>query len=52
LTSIIFLVVFAIGWIAFAQFLPPPSPNQSARETAAMITGNRDGIRNGAAGAE
>jgi hypothetical protein len=39
-------VLFVIGF-AVAGFFPPPSPNQSAAEVAAMINQHRTGIRVG-----
>src|SRR5271163_3974830 len=39
-------VLFVIGFVV-AGFFPPPSPNQSAAEVAAMINQHRTGIRVG-----
>jgi hypothetical protein len=40
-------VLFAIGFLVFAQWLPFPSPNDSAEEIAADIASNKTGIRIG-----
>lgn len=46
-SGIIFLIVFVIGWIAIARFLPPPSPLDNSEQVALWIDGNRSGIRFG-----
>jgi hypothetical protein len=43
-----FCVVFGIGFVLCAHFLPPPSPNMDADRVAAMYADNRNGIRAGA----
>jgi hypothetical protein len=40
-------VLFAIGFLAFARFLPFPSPGKPAAQVAADIADNRTGIRIG-----
>ncbi|EHB59179.1 hypothetical protein MycrhDRAFT_1615 [Mycolicibacterium rhodesiae JS60] len=39
------LVVMAIGFVAIAGFVPPPSPGQTGMETAQFIIDNRTRIR-------
>lgn len=41
------MALLVIGWIGCAQFVPPPSPADSAAETAEMFADNRAGIRAG-----
>lgn len=43
-----FCVLFGIGFVLFARFLPPPSPDMSAAEVSRMYADNRNGIRTGA----
>lgn len=40
-------VLFALGWVALAQFIPPPDPTDSAAEITAFYRDNLDGIRIG-----
>jgi hypothetical protein len=42
-----FLVLFGVGWVALAGFLPPPSPAASALKIAHQFRGNTTGIRVG-----
>lgn len=42
-----FLVLFGIGWVALAGFMPPPSPAAGAEEIAAEFRDNTDAIRVG-----
>lgn len=44
----ILFATFALGWIAFAQFLPAPSPLDSAQMVAQRYTDNQHGIQVGA----
>ncbi|MCU1654603.1 MAG: hypothetical protein QOC75_2463 [Pseudonocardiales bacterium] len=41
------LVVFGVGFMLFAGFVPPPSPANSAQQIADMFAANRNGIRVG-----
>ncbi|HTK64820.1 MAG TPA: hypothetical protein VL595_20700 [Pseudonocardia sp.] len=43
-----FCVLFGIGFVLFAHFLPPPSPNMTAAEVSRMYADGRFGIRAGA----
>ncbi len=43
-----FCVLFGVGFVLFARFLPPPSPALDAAQVAAMYADNRFGIRTGA----
>ncbi|MBV1930997.1 MAG: hypothetical protein KUG71_04705 [Porticoccaceae bacterium] len=45
--GIVFLVLFTIGWVLLARFLPPPSPALSANEVAAIYQQNTGAIRFG-----
>ena len=48
-TSAHFLtVLFGLGWVVFARFLPAPSPTASAEVIANFYMGNEAGIRIGA----
>jgi hypothetical protein len=42
-----FCVLFGIGFVLFAHFLPPPSPDMTAAQVARMYADNRFGIRTG-----
>lgn len=42
-----FLVVYLIGFVGFAHFVPPPPPSLTADQVAALYDGNRFGIRFG-----
>lgn len=46
-SGVAFVVLFLIGFWAFAGFVPPPSPGDSAERIAARYTNNRNGIRTG-----
>jgi hypothetical protein len=46
--GVVSIVAFVIGWVGFAQFLPPFSPGHSAAETAAEFGDRRNPIRTGA----
>jgi hypothetical protein len=43
----VFTAVFIVGFLPLAHFLPPPSPEASGRQIAAMSTAHRTGIRIG-----
>lgn len=43
----VFALLFAIGFVLLAGFLPPPSPNDSASEIAALYQDDLDAIRIG-----
>lgn len=45
----VFLVLFTIGFVGLAGFLPPPSPSDTPQQVADLYAGNRDGIRAGLA---
>ena len=42
-----FALIFAIGFVGFTGFLPPPSPNDSAEEIVAIYQADLDAIRIG-----
>lgn len=46
-TGPVFMVVFFIGWVPLAGWLPPPSPAMSAEQVVAMYRDNLLGIRLG-----
>ena len=43
----VFLVLFGLGWMVLAGFMPPPAPNDSALQIARQFRGNTTGIRVG-----
>lgn len=43
----VFAVVFGIGFVVLAGFVPPPAPDAGAREISAFFTEHADGIRAG-----
>ncbi|HAD08622.1 MAG TPA: hypothetical protein DCF62_04000 [Porticoccaceae bacterium] len=45
--GVVFLVLFTIGWVLLARFLPPPSPSLGAEEVAAIYQQNTGAIRFG-----
>lgn len=47
LGGIAFAVVFGVGFLAIAQFVPPLSPNDTAEQTAAIFRDNETSIRVG-----
>ncbi|GGL10160.1 hypothetical protein [Nocardia jinanensis] len=47
--GIVFAVLFFVGFVLFARFLPPLSPNDSAARTAEIYRDNTNGIRIGLA---
>lgn len=46
-SGIPFVALFVLGMMAFAGFVPPPSPTSSADEIAAIFRDNTNGIRFG-----
>jgi hypothetical protein len=46
--GVVSIVLFAIGWVALMQFIPPLPPTNSAAEIARYFTQHRTGIRLGA----
>lgn len=46
-SGIPFVTLFVVGMVAFAGFVPPPSPTSSADEIAAIFRDNTNGIRFG-----
>ena len=46
-SGIIFVVLISLGFVVLAGFLPPPSPNDTAAQTAALFIGHANGIRLG-----
>lgn len=45
--GMIFAVLFAIGFVGLAHFVPPLDPNATAEQTATIFRENTDGIRTG-----
>ncbi|MEC9357980.1 MAG: hypothetical protein VX836_08930 [Pseudomonadota bacterium] len=45
--GMIFAVLFAIGFVGIAHFVPPLDPNATAEQTAAIFRDNANGIRTG-----
>jgi hypothetical protein len=43
----VFLVLFGIGWVGLAGFMPPPAPHDTALQIARQFRGNTTGIRLG-----
>ena len=46
-SGIAFLILFTIGWVLLARFLPPPSPALSADDVASIYQHNTGAIRFG-----
>jgi hypothetical protein len=46
-SGIPFVTLFVVGMVAFAGFVPPPSPADSAEQIAAIFRDNTNGIRFG-----
>lgn len=46
-SGVVFMVLFSVGWVALARFLPPPSPNLGGTEIADFYRNNLFMIRLG-----
>lgn len=46
-SGVLFIVLFAIGMVALAQFIPPPKANDTAQEVVDLYTENTDRLRAG-----
>ncbi|MGB8391334.1 MAG: hypothetical protein WCE76_27095, partial [Mycobacterium sp.] len=46
-SGIPFVLLFVVGMVAFAGFVPPPSPANSAEQIAAIFRDHTNGIRFG-----